>query len=131
VAQLSTLGLMRIGRKILIWLILLYLVTWIGGCVSHSAALKNDAQRRYDAARKSDVEYAARAAKEGQPSPSPQASKTGPVTNVSWCFPILPGILIADSYYVVGPLYGQGGIKIVIFYGFGSWASSPFWGWIS
>jgi hypothetical protein len=122
---------MRIRRKILFWLIPLYLVTWIGGWVSHSAALKRDAQRRYEAAQKSDAEYAALAAKEGQPPSRPQAGKTGPHTDVSWCFPILPGVLIADSYYVVGPLYGRGGIKVVIFYGFGSLASEPLWGWIS
>jgi len=122
---------MRIRRKIIVWLIPLYLVTWIGGWMSHAAALKIDAQRRYEAAQKSDAEYAALAAKEGQTPFRPQAGKTGPHTGVSWCFPILPGVLIADSYYVVGPLYGRGGIKLVIFYGFGSLASEPLWGWIS
>lgn len=122
---------MRFRRKIFFWLIPIYLVTWIGGSMSHSAALKSDAQRRYDAAQRSDAEYAALAAKEGQPPPRPQAGKTGPRTGVSWCIPILPGVLIADSYYVIGPLYGRGGVKIVFYFGFGSWATKPFGGWIS
>ena len=122
---------MRARHKILLCLIPLYAVTWIGGYYSHSASLKSEAQRRYDAAKKSDAEYAALAAKEGAAPLRPQAHKDSPVSGVSWCVPVLPGVLIADSYCVVGPLYGRGGIKIVIFYGCGSWASSPLWGWIA
>ena len=122
---------MHARRKILLWLIPLYAVTWVGGYFSHSASLKGEAQRLFDAAQKSDAEYAALAAKEGVAPFRLKASKTGPVSGVSWCVPVLPGVLIADSYYVVGPLYGRGGVKVVIFYCVGSWASSPLWGWIA
>jgi hypothetical protein len=39
---------------------------------------------------------------------------------VSWCVPILPGVLLANSHYVVGPLYGKGGYKLVFYYGWDS-----------
>jgi hypothetical protein len=122
---------MRARRKITLCLIPLYVVTWIGGYYSHSDSLNRETQRLYEAAQKSDAEYAALAAKEGSAPLRPQAHKDGPKYGVSWCAPVLPGVLIADSYYSVGPLYGRGGVKIVIYYGFGSWASSPIWGWIS
>jgi len=28
----------------------------------------------------------------------------GPEVGVDWCVPILPGVLLADSYYVIAPL---------------------------
>jgi hypothetical protein len=122
---------MRTRRKIAICLILLYLITWIGGYYSYSANLKHSTQEIYDRAKQRDDEFAAAVAKEGgQPSRS-RVFKDGPQSEIHWCFPILPGILIADSHWIVGPLFGRGGIKIVVYYGFGSWASKPFGGWIS
>jgi hypothetical protein len=118
-------------RKSVICLIPLYLLTWIGGYLSHSASLKRETETLYDRVKQVDDEYTASAAKEGREAPRPILSKNGPVSKVEWCFPVLPGVHIADSYYVVGPLYGRGGIKIVIYYGFGSWAIGPIWGWIS
>jgi hypothetical protein len=122
---------MRTRRKIAICLIPLYLVTWIGGYYSHSAILKRDTQRLYDAAKQRDTEFAADAAKGGFEAPRPMTRTDSPVSKVEWCFPVFPGVLIADSYYVIGPLYGRGGVKIVFYYGFGSWATKPIWGWIS
>lgn len=131
VAELFVLDLMRARSKILLCLVPLYVVTWIGGYYSHSASLKRETQRRYEAAQKSDAEYAAFAAREGVPPFRQRAHKDGPKCGVHWSAPVLPGVLIADSYYSVGPLYGRGGVKIVIYYGFGSWAIGPIWGWIS
>jgi hypothetical protein len=122
---------MRTRRKIVICLIPLYLLTWIGGYLSHSASLKRETEILFVRAKQIDDEYAASAADEGREAPRPIVRKNGPVSKVEWCFPVLPGVLIADSYYVVGPLYGRGGVKIVIYYGFGSWAIGPIWGWIS
>jgi len=122
---------MRARYKIAVWLIPLYIITWVGGYYGHSATLKRETEIRYENAKKADLEYAALAAKEGAKPLRPQVSKNGPISKVEWCVPVLPGILIADSYYVVGPLYGRGGVKIVVYYGFGSWASEPIWGWIT
>jgi hypothetical protein len=40
--------------------------------------------------------------------------------HVDWCFPVLPGLLVADSGYTIGPKHADDGIKIVLFYGIGS-----------
>lgn len=55
----------------------------------------------------------------------------GPKSAVAWCFPILPGVLLAKSSYNVGPLYAQGGQKIVIYYGVGSFTLLELVGWRS
>jgi hypothetical protein len=65
-----------------------------------------------------------------QVSYNPVARPEGPITHVDWCFPLLPGILVSDSSYVVGPLYGKGGVKVVLYYGIGS-VELLMWGWIS
>jgi hypothetical protein len=43
----------------------------------------------------------------------------GPSSNVDWCFPVLPGILLTESGYSIGPRCGTEGVKIIYFYGFG------------
>jgi hypothetical protein len=54
-----------------------------------------------------------------------------PATGVKWCFPILPGILLADSYEFLGPLNAKGTVKIVLFYGTGSVVLCDLFGWIA
>jgi hypothetical protein len=46
--------------------------------------------------------------------------KDGPRSKVKWSIPIFPGILLANSYYVIGPLYAKGGTKIILYYGISS-----------
>lgn len=55
----------------------------------------------------------------------------GPKSAVNWCLPILPAVLLADSEYVVGPLYGSGSAKIVFYFGSGSVTLLELWGWRS
>lgn len=57
--------------------------------------------------------------------------ENGPRTRVHWCQPVAPGFLLAHSEYVVGPLYGRGGIKIVFYYGFGSIELAMIAGWVA
>ncbi len=61
----------------------------------------------------------------------PRLIKEGPSTEVSWCFPILPGILIANSSYIISPLWGESGVIIVFYYGFGAKEIVSLWEWIS
>lgn len=110
---------------------MLYAVTWIGGFISHGHAVKVDAQKRYDDAQQRELEEAAWYAQTGSEKPNRITRDGGPIANVNWCFPILPGVLIADSEYIVGPLYGRGGVSIVIYYGVGSLQIGPIAGWIS
>jgi hypothetical protein len=108
-----------ISRKWLVVLLIAYLATWIGGWVSHSRELRSRAERYWrDAADRSrDAEL--EATRQGYRF-HPAARPGGPLTYVNWCFPVLPGILVTDSGYVIGRLYGTGGTKVVLFYGFGS-----------
>ncbi|HEV3144100.1 MAG TPA: hypothetical protein VGZ47_09475, partial [Gemmataceae bacterium] len=55
----------------------------------------------------------------------------GPKTGVKWCVPVLPGVLLADSYKVIGPLNGSGGVKVVLYYGIDSVEVCTLYGWIS
>jgi|SRR5579862_4027918 len=127
---------MRTRHKILLCLIPLYVITGIGGYYSHSATLRRETQSIYDRAKERDHVDADIAAKMGIKPRQPRVFETGPtdlkpLCKVNWCVPVLPGVLFANSYYQVGPLFGKGGFKIVIYYGFGSWAIGPIWGWIS
>ncbi len=106
------------------WLIAIlavcYALTWIFGWRSHAHEIEARAERLWLAADSKNREYATLASKTGEFYDPIRLLKNGPATSVDWCVPILPGVLIADSSYVVGPLYGKGGIKLVILYGFGS-----------
>ena len=55
----------------------------------------------------------------------------GPKSRVQWCIPILPGIALLNSSYVIGPLWGRGSAKIVFWYGFDSKVLVELGGWIS
>lgn len=122
---------MRRTRKFWIIVTLLYAVTWIGGWISHQRTLSIHAQQLYEQAAVFEQEVADSYQQEGTYQPRRITREGGPIAEVNWCFPILPGVLIADSYYVVGPRNGLGGVSIVAFYGFGSFQFGPIWGWIS
>ena len=101
-------------------LLTLYLLTWIGGWHSHAQEIEARAQ-----------EMAKLAAAQGEQGRPIGLRQGGPQTSVDWCVPILPGMLICDSYYVIAPLWGKGGVKLVLYYGFGSVELLWLWGWIS
>jgi hypothetical protein len=126
---------LRAHFKAILCISALYIITWIGGYRSHSEMLNRETQWRYDAAKAEDAQDKAASAKTTTTNTPPAAVsriyKDGPNAIVYWCFPVLPGVLIAKSGFVVGPLYSEGGIKLVIYYGWGSWASEPIWGWVS
>lgn len=81
----------RRAMVVAIVVVLLYAVTWIGGWITHA--------RDLDACAARDKGFNA---------------------GIAWCFPILPGILVADSGYTIGPKHANDGVKVVLFYGFGS-----------
>jgi hypothetical protein len=104
--------------------IALYAVTWIGGWVSHARQLreKTESSWRYAKGqlggnRNEDV-------------PIPfRIHEDGPHYYVAWCVPILPGLLLAESGSSIGPLMGGGGLKVILYYGFGSKDFLTFWRW--
>ena len=112
-------------------LLALYLLTWIGGWHSHAQEIEARAYRRWTDASARAQEMARLAAADGEQRRPIGLRQGGPQTGVDWCAPILPGVLICDSYYVIGPLWGRGGVKLVLYYGFGSVELLTLWGWIS
>lgn len=115
-------------------LIALFLLTWIGGWLSHARELEARAQRYWTEAATRDREMEQFSALHKLPHPkesTPHLHEGGPNTHVDWCFPLLPGVLVADLRYAVGPLYGRGGVKIVLFYGVNSIEFGTLFGWIS
>jgi len=116
----------RRRRIVLSVLVLLYLCTGIFGWQSHASELEAQAQRHWQGQAQMITQGKANGLPDG-----PLIRQGGPYTKVNWCFPVLPGVLLADSDYVIGPMNGKGGVKIVLFYGFGSVEICTLWGWIS
>ena len=44
---------------------------------------------------------------------------SGPHCGLNWCVPLLPGLSLANDYYVIGPLWGAGHLSLYVHYGFG------------
>jgi hypothetical protein len=109
----------------------LYVATWVFGWYAHSCEIKARAQQLWITANQRNEKYAQLAAKTGEDFSPVELNTGGPRAGVDWCFPVLPGLLIADSEYVIGPVYGRGGVKLVLFYGIGSKELCFLSGWIS
>ena len=123
---------MRRSRRFWVVVAVLYAITWVGGCVSHQRSLSARARHLYEDAQVRERAVAAQYKQEGGIyQPRRITRDGGPIASVNWCFPLLPAILVVDSYYVVGPLYGRGGVSIILFYGFGCYQLGPIGGWIS
>jgi len=101
----------------------LYVWTWYGGYVFHSEDLTSEATEAYY----SNVEKHEKKIEEYEIvgleysfNIYDEVHRNGPRISINWCFPIIPGILIAESYYSIGPSLDAGGTKIVFFYGVGT-----------
>lgn len=106
-------------RRLWIIIAVLYLITWIGGWVSHQRSLSADARRRYEEAQVREREMFEWYRQEGRPQPRRITRDGGPIAKINWCVPILPGVLLANSEYTIGPLNGRGGVSLLLYYGFG------------
>jgi hypothetical protein len=92
----------------------LYLVTWIGGWISHSQDMSRRAERLYD-----------RTWRRFQLEPESGLKgiylfTDGPKSHVNWCVPLLPGVLLTHSSYLAGPVNGNVSYRLVTYFGFGS-----------
>lgn len=103
----------------------LYIMTWIGGWLTFAREEQDAAQTAYDRLRRINEttlkDFAARI----------DLHEGGPKASVKFCIPIVPGVLLADSYTSIGPLTGDGGVKVVLYYGWGTAILLELWGWIS
>jgi hypothetical protein len=112
-------------------LILLYAVTWVGGWVSYTRQLKNRTESAYRSVQHENEVEAASALRIGYKPFLNKLHPDGPKSAVNWCAPLLPGVLLADSYESIGPMYGQGGWYIVLYTGFGTTRVCMLWGWLA
>ncbi len=119
-------------RKRILWglILLLYVVTWVGGWYTHARDMKASAQVAYRLAQERNAEQQRQ--EPGRELPHyARLLEGGPKTGVNWAVPILPGVLLADSYQVIGPQYARGMVKIVLYYGVGTVVVCELWGWIA
>lgn len=91
-------------------LIAAYLYTWIYGSACHSSEVRKYAVQLWSVSENRN---------RSEPD-TVELYQDGPKSGIDWCIPILPGVLLADSYYSAGPLCGVSGPKLVFFYGFGT-----------
>jgi hypothetical protein len=112
-------------------LVLLYAGTWVGGWISHSSNLRVQAEASYRMIKRDNQEMEMQARRYAETLHPIKLRKGGPTSGVNWCVPVLPGILIADSYYAAGPLHASGGVKIVMYYGVGSSELCTPWCWVA
>jgi hypothetical protein len=86
------------------WLILaLYAITWVGGWVTYPWALQREAMRTWESVTEERRRF-----------------PDGPKTSMSFCVPVLPGVLIAWTDTRIGRLHAQAGPAVFVYYGFGS-----------
>jgi hypothetical protein len=121
----------RHRRALWLVLFLLYAATWVGGWITHARDLETSAWAKYGRAQQRKAEWLADAPAGSEVPIYHQVFEGGPATGVNWVVPLLPGVLLADSYEVVGPLNGRGTVKIVLYYGTGSVVLCELYGWIS
>lgn len=115
-------------------LVVSYLVTWAGGWRAHSREMASRATylyQRVESEKARFLEWQREGLVAADEVYSTELLPGGPKSIVNWCLPILPAVLLADSEYVVGPLYGSGSAKIVLYTGAGSVTLLELWGWRS
>ena len=120
----------RVRKRLLSGFVLLLVVTWVGGWHTHARELEASAQARYRLARERDAEWRAREP-EAEVSILDRLRAGGPATGVRWAVPLFPGLLIADSYEILGPMKERGTAKLLVYYGCGTVTLCELWGIIA
>jgi hypothetical protein len=115
-------------RRQFIWsvVVLLYLATWIGGWRAHARDLETSAQNSYRRIQQWNAE-----SHEAGEEEIYRLREGGPYNKVKWAVPILPGLLLVDSDEIHGPLLGEGGGKLVLYYGTDAKVLFNIWLWMS
>jgi hypothetical protein len=101
------------------------LLTWIRGPAEHERELRERAKRLWADAEAINQEYVQQGGELYDLLPN------GPRTQVNWCVPVMPGLMLANSEYHIARLYAAGGYNVVLFYGFGTIELGTIAGWIS
>ena len=106
----------------------LYVVTWIGsiGYPPHFQKMVNQMHQQAIVHEQERLRKFTEAGFEYEP----RFIYESPGCNTGYSIAIAPGVVLANSSYVMAPLWGKGGTKIVLWYGWG-YAEFTLWGWIS
>ncbi|MBY0229796.1 MAG: hypothetical protein K2W96_10990 [Gemmataceae bacterium] len=105
----------RLSRRRWFWPVvaLIDAVTWIGGWIAHQRDLAQAAGELYR--RMQDRNREDHGEENGPDRPIwARLHESGPWTRVNWCFPLLPGVLLAESAEGYGPLRAHGSFKLVV-----------------
>ncbi len=108
--------------KILIGLILLgYLVTWLGAPPFVRRDCTARASQAYARAVADQERYRDMFRELGEDPNTlrPVVNPGGPLVKIGPAIPLLPGLLLLDNGYQIGPLCGKGHLTLFLFYGFG------------
>src|SRR5688500_7844468 len=116
------------GLMAMTGVIAVYVVTWIGGYLAHGRVVGMVRVLTYKQFAYRNSEAEAIEAESGFKEFGAKIHDGGPRTGIAWCIPVLPGVLLVNSYRSVGPLYGSGGTKTVVFYCAGSFTLCELWG---
>ena len=122
----------RSSKKVLVVATVIYLVTWIGGLIVYPRDMARRAQEQHSYALDAQRKLAERSEDMRKfVAEHPAASPAGPTTEFHWCFPLLPAVLVVYSDYNIGPLNGNGGLRLVLYFGTGTIETPAFIGWVS
>jgi hypothetical protein len=110
---------MRKLRRWLAVILLLYLIAWVGGWITHALTWQAQLQatwrsnKRYhekkeELARQWGSEEYLQIVKEDR---AARLWPDGPIASVDWCLPLLPGVLLSSTHAEVGPLAGGGNVQ--------------------
>ena|ERR1035437_4522193 len=117
----------RPSKRFVLILAALYAATWIGAALVYPRDMARRAHEEYAIALAAQQKLAVEVGRPVRPAAFPE----GPRTEFRWCVPIAPALLLVSSDYQIGPRWGHGGIRLVLFYGIGTVETGPLVGWVS
>ena len=96
----------------------LYAATWIGGVRTHARDIEASARSRYQVLEERNAKMYGPNAGDAVPIFA-RLLDGGPDTGIDWSVPILPGVLLVESYEVLGLLNARGSTNLLVFDGRG------------
>lgn len=126
---------MKVRRTTLVLLCVFvgYVATWLFAPSFARKACETRAKRLYSEAVVFQADQKKMWSESGR-DPSqmrPIVTPGGPHVDIGFAFPVLPGILLLNNSYGIGPLYGRGQVSVFLYYGFGVCRLFEVMTWIS
>ena len=121
-------------KRVIFFLIISgYIVIWVIAPYMARKSCADRANRMYAQGLKNQEEFKKLTIKYGQDPNElrPMVNPNSPRVETGLVLPILPGVLLLNNSYNIGPLWGNGQISIFLFYGFGVVRVLDFTTWIS